>query len=95
MSRHRPKGVSSSNGKELAQERGCEGRHYRCDMSQMADEQDPAVDIEEQFESSRRFLDEWLTQLRDPSFQAKHQPAVSQHSFQACHVSALLHSFVP
>ena len=56
----------------------------------MADEQDPAVEIEEQFESSRRFIDDWLTQLREPSFQAKHQAPGSQHLFQACHVRAVL-----
>ena len=56
----------------------------------MADEQDPAVEIEEHFESSRRFLDEWLTQLREPTFQAKHQASGSQHLFQACHVRAIL-----
>lgn len=53
----------------------------------MAEEQDPAVKIEEHFESCRRFLDEWLTQLRDPSFQATSQASGSQHPFQACHVS--------
>lgn len=60
-------------------------------MSQVAEEQDPAVDVEEQFESSRRFLDEWLIQLRDPSCCGERNATASQHSFQACHVRAEIH----
>ena len=61
---------------------------YRCEMSQVAEEQDSSVDIEEQFESSRRFLDEWLVQLREPGFCPEPDAAASQRLFQACHVRA-------
>ena len=44
--------------------------------------------VEEQFESSRRFLDEWLIQLRDPGCFGERNVTASQHSFQACHVRA-------
>ena len=57
-------------------------------MSQFAEEQDPAVEVEEQFESSRRFLDEWLTQLRDPKCYPDQSATASQHLFKACHVRA-------
>jgi hypothetical protein len=33
----------------------------------MADEEDPAIAVEEHFETSRRFLEEWLAQLREVS----------------------------
>ena len=60
-------------------------------MSQVAEEQDPTVEVEEQFESSRRFLDEWLTQLRHPGSYGDHDATASQHSFQTCHVRAESH----
>ena len=60
-------------------------------MSQVAEEQDPAIYVEEQFESSRRFLDEWLIQLRDPGCYGDHNATASQRTFQACHVRAEIH----
>ena len=58
----------------------------------MADEEDPAVAVEEHFETSRRFLDEWLVQLRDVNATLRREACsvgnlpLRQHNFAPCQV---------
>ncbi|CAL8470925.1 g10467 [Coccomyxa elongata] len=61
----------------------------------MADEEDPAVAVEEQFETSRRFLDEWLVQLRDINATLRREACsvgslpLRQHNFAPCQAAVL------
>ena len=62
-------------------------------MSAMEDE-DPAVAVEEHFETLRRFTDEWMVQMRDISAGLRQQLTAEggvhmrQHHFWPCKVSA-------
>ena len=63
----------------------------------MADEDDPAVAVEEQFETARRFLDEWLAQLRDTTTKLRKQTCstgnlqLRQQYFAPCQVCSCKH----
>ena len=58
----------------------------------MAEEEDPAIAVEEQFETTRRFLDEWLGQLRDTTTRLRKQAntvgslQLRQQHFAPCQV---------
>lgn len=67
----------------------------------MAEDEDPAIAVEEQFESSRRFLDEWLAQLRDSNAGLRTQACapgdlqLRQQDFAPCQVGIRLISSQP